>query len=155
MLESAAMEFIRDAIEWIATETVNLGATLFPLLLLGLVGLYVLWLIVGYLRVSQVGVHEDREPREVIALPRREETADASADADAALAEPTRLETEPGAPYCPVDGLQYPAGARFCTQCERDLVLDCTNCGATVNASQTSCYRCGTPTGTAAPGRSH
>jgi len=48
-----------------------------------------------------------------------------------------------------VDGLQYPAGARFCTVCERDLSLDCTNCGATLRAGDASCYRCGTRTGAA------
>lgn len=131
------MEFIRDAIEWVANETVGFGAGLFPLLMLGLVGLYALWLVIGYLRVSQVGLHDGQERREVLALPK--------AEAD----ELARLETTPGAPYCPVDGLQYPAGARYCTQCERDLVLDCANCGATVNATETSCYRCGTPTGAA------
>ena len=49
----------------------------------------------------------------------------------------------------PFDGLQYPLGARFCTACERDLLLDCVNCGATLAASDASCYRCGTPTGAA------
>lgn len=137
------MEFIRDAIEWVANETVGFGAGLFPLLMLGLVGLYTLWLVIGYLRVSQVGLHEGQERREVVALPTSE------------AYEPARLETTPGAPYCPVDGLQYPAGARYCTQCERDLVLDCTNCGATVNATETSCYRCGTPTGAAETARTH
>ena len=32
---------------------------------------------------------------------------------------------------------------------ERDLLLDCVNCGATVAASEAFCYRCGTPTGAA------
>jgi hypothetical protein len=136
MLESPAMEFIRDAIEWIATETLNFGAGLFPLLMLGLVGLYILWLVVGYLRVSQVGLDEGRDRRQVVALP------GGGAEAD-------RLESVPGAPYCPADGLQYPDGARFCTQCERDLVVDCRGCGATVGASEASCYRCGTPTAAA------
>jgi hypothetical protein len=143
MLESPAMEFIRDAIEWIANETLAFGAGLFPLMMIGLVGLYVLWLIIGYLRVSQVGLDEGRERRQVVALPAGE--GDASG----------RLETAAGAPYCPADGLQYPAGARFCTQCERDLVLDCRGCGATVSAAEASCYRCGTPTGAAEDARLH
>lgn len=142
MLESPTMEFIRDAIEWVANETVGVGAGLFPLLMLGLVGLYGLWLVIGYLRVSQVGIDEGHERHRAVALPRVE-------------GEPERLETTAGTPYCPVDGLAYPAGARFCTQCERDLVLDCSNCGATVNASETSCYRCGTPTRAAETASTH
>jgi hypothetical protein len=141
MLESPAMEFIRDAIEWIATETLNFGAGLFPLLMLGLVGLYILWLVVGYLRVSQVGLDEGRERRQVVALPGAGEEAAG------------HLETVPGAPYCPADGLQYPGGAAFCTQCERDLVVDCRGCGATLSAVEASCYRCGTPTGAAEDAR--
>lgn len=144
------MDFIREVADWVANETINVVATLFPLLMLGLLGLYLLWLVVGYLRVSQVGIHEGREGREAVALPRPTETAQLET-----TAEPARLETAPGAPYCPVDGLQYPAGARYCTQCERDLVLDCSNCGATVNASEASCYRCGTPTATAEGTRTH
>ncbi|MBW3612955.1 MAG: hypothetical protein KY392_03735, partial [Chloroflexi bacterium] len=128
----------------------NVVATLFPLLMLGLLGLYLLWLLVGYLRVSQVGIHEGREGREAIPLVRPAQTPELET-----TSEPARLETAPGAPYCPVDGLQYPAGARYCTQCERDLVLDCSNCGATVNASEASCYRCGTPTATAEGARTH
>jgi hypothetical protein len=54
-----------------------------------------------------------------------------------------------GVAYCSFDGLQYPLGATFCTACERDLLLDCANCGATVAAGDASCYRCGTPTGAA------
>ena len=52
-----------------------------------------------------------------------------------------------GVPYCDYDGLEYPNDARICTQCERDLLRDCVNCGATLRAGDTSCYRCGTPTG--------
>ena len=144
------MDFIREVADWVANETINVVATLFPLLMLGLLGLYLLWLVVGYLRVSQVGIHEGREGREAVALPRPTEPAQIET-----TAEPARLETEPGAPYCPVDGLQFPAGARYCTQCERDLVLDCSNCGATVNASEASCYRCGTPTAAAEGTRTH
>lgn len=140
MLESPAMDFIRDAIEFVANETMGLVAGLFPLMMVGLLGLYLLWLVVGYLRVSQVGIAEGREQRQVMTLPSAGEAQE-------------RLGTTAGAPYCPADGLQYPAGARFCTKCERDLVLDCTNCGATLNAADASCYRCGTPTGAAEPAR--
>jgi hypothetical protein len=130
------MELIRDLIEWFANDIATAGATLFPYLMVGLVGLYVLWLVIGYLRVSQVGIGEGHGSRQVLALPSGE-----SAEAD----------RRPGMPYCAIDGLQYPAGARFCTQCERDLNLDCATCGATLSAADTSCYRCGTPTGSAEP----
>ncbi|HEX2767414.1 MAG TPA: zinc ribbon domain-containing protein [Candidatus Limnocylindria bacterium] len=127
------MEFIREAIEWVSSEPLTWLAGIFPYLLIGLVGLYLLWLLIGYLRVSQVGLREMYGVQQAVALPRREEDA---------LPEAPR-----GLPYCPHDGLQYPLGARFCTACERDLVLDCATCGATQLASATSCYRCGTPTG--------
>ena len=128
------MELIRDWIEWIGNEA---GAFVFiigPYLLAGLVGLYVLWLVVGYLRVSQVGLGEGQAPQPVVALP------PATDDAET-LVRPR------GVPYCDYDGLEYPNDARICTQCERDLLRDCVNCGATLRAGDTSCYRCGTPTG--------
>ena len=128
------MDLLRDVADWISTGWGDRLALFFPLVLLGLLGLYLLWLFIGYLRVSQVGVAERRSGDEAIALPR---------SADGALSTPR------GLPYCPVDGLQYPAGARFCTVCERDLALDCTNCGATLRAGDASCYRCGTRTGAA------
>ena len=129
------MELIRDIIEWIASDSATTVLTLGPWLLLGLVGLYVLWLIIGYLRVSQVGITEGHAPRQVVALP-------SGSDAPA--------EIPRGLPYCDVDRLVYPADARFCTRCERDLSYDCTTCGATLRASDTSCFRCGTRTGTSA-----
>jgi hypothetical protein len=129
------MEMIRDFIEWMSSETLSAFATIFPYLLLGLVGLYLLWLLIGYLRVSQVAVNDARTAQPVVALPPAVE-----GDAEA-------LPRPRGVPYCAVDGLQYPRDARFCTKCERDLQIDCTNCGATVSASDTSCYRCGTRTG--------
>jgi hypothetical protein len=123
------MEAIRDFIEWFSTDTINALATLAPYGLLGLAALYVLWLVIGYLRVSQVSVAEESVPRQATMLPR---------------AEGGQLEAPRGVPYCPVDGLQYPPGARFCTQCEADLALSCANCGTTIRASDESCYRCGT-----------
>ena len=132
------MELIREVIEWAADDIINVLATVFPYLVIGLLGLYLLWLLVGYLRVSQVGIAEAHGTREVVALPRTSDTA--------------ALPTAPrGVPYCATDGLQYPAGATFCTKCERDLSLDCANCGATLAAAAASCYRCGTRTGAAEP----
>lgn len=125
------MELIRDLIEWVANDSGTAAATLFPYLLVGLVGLYLLWLVIGYLRVSQVGIGDARISQQAVPLP---------SGTDAA-------EHPRGVPYCAYDGLQYPAGARFCTSCERDLSLDCVNCGATLSAGDASCYRCGTPTG--------
>lgn len=130
MLESPAMELIRDLIEWVANDSGSTLATIFPFLLLGLLGLYLVWLALGWLRVSQVGLGEGRDTR-VVALP-------AGAD---------HAERPRGVPYCAAEGLIYPAGARFCTSCERDLLLDCSNCGATLSAADASCYRCGTRTG--------
>lgn len=123
------MEAIRDFIEWFSTDTINALATLAPYGLLGLAGIYVLWLVIGYLRVSQVAIAEESAPRQAALLPRTPEGA---------------LEAPRGLPYCPVDGLQYPAGARFCTQCESDLALSCANCATTIRAADESCYRCGT-----------
>ena len=128
------MELIDYVLTWVAEDSINALATVFPLLLLGLLGLYILWMVVGYLRVSQVGLGEGRPVQSAVRLP-------AGTDG---IAERPR-----GLPYCTFDGLAYPAGARFCTSCERDLSLDCSNCGATLMAGDASCYRCGTRTGVA------
>jgi hypothetical protein len=125
------MDLIRDAIEWFASEGGSALASLFPLAMVGLLGLYLLWLVIGYLRVSQVGLHELQAAGQVAALP-------PGADAG---------ERPRGVPYCAADALAFPPGARFCSQCEQDLSLDCTNCGATLTAADASCYRCGTRTG--------
>ncbi len=98
-------------------------------LLLGLAGLYILWLVIGYLRVSQISVNEQSVVQPTLRLPRAPDGA---------------IEAPRGVPFCPVDGLQYPPGARFCTQCEADLALSCANCGTTIRAADESCYRCGT-----------
>ena len=127
------MDLIRDIADWVASGWGDRLGLFFPIVAIGLVGLYVLWLVVGYLRVSQVGLGDGRGPREVVALPPAGEG----------------VEHPRGVPYCAFDGLQYPAGARFCTSCERDLSLDCVNCGATLTAGDASCYRCGTRTGAA------
>jgi hypothetical protein len=127
------MELIRDVADWIASGWGDRLGLFFPIAAIGLVGLYVLWLVIGYLRVSQVGLGDSGGPREAVALPPATED----------------VERPRGVPYCAFDGLQYPAGARFCTSCERDLLLDCVNCGATLSAGDASCYRCGTRTGVA------
>ena len=130
------MELLRDFGDWITTGWGDRLGILFPLGMAGLLGLYLLWLVIGYLRVSQVGLREQHPPMQAVALP-------GPAEADA-LPEAPR-----GVPYCAFDGLQYPVGARFCARCERDLTLDCSACGATLAAGDASCYRCGTPTGVA------
>ena len=133
------LESIKEFIEFLAEDLAQIGATLTPWILLGLLGLYVLWLVIGYLRVSQVGLAEGHAPRQVLELPSSSETA--------------AVELPRGVAYCSFDQLQYPLGATFCTACERDLLLDCANCGATLAASEASCYRCGTPTGAAGTSR--
>jgi len=125
------MDLIRDVANWLATDWGNRLGFFFPFVAVGLLGLYLLWLIIGYLRVSQVGLGDGRGPQQVVALPPASEGVDHPR----------------GVPYCSFDGLQYPLGATFCSSCERDLMLDCVNCGATVAAGEASCYRCGTPTG--------
>jgi hypothetical protein len=123
------MEFIRQLIDFIATGLGGLAATLAPYAFIGLVGLYLLWLVIGYLRVSQVGIQAEAATLPVLPLPRAPDGA---------------VDVPRGVPYCPNDGLRYPPGARFCTQCEADLLVSCANCGATIRAADESCYRCGT-----------
>src|SRR6266508_787827 len=106
------MQLIPDLIEFVATGLGGLISTLLPYIFIGLVGLYLLWLVIGYLRVSQVGIHAEEAALPVTPLPRSE---------DGAIAPPR------GVPYCPNDGLRYPAGARFCTRCEADLLVSCAN----------------------------
>jgi hypothetical protein len=116
-------------IEWVADDSAQVLATLTPYLLIGLSALYVAWLVIGYLRVSQVTIDAESAVQPVLRLPRAPDGA---------------IEAPRGVPYCPVDGLQYPPGARFCTQDESELALSCANCGATIRAADESCYRCGT-----------
>ena len=123
------MELIRHVIEYAANNLGGLLATLAPYGFVGLLGLYLLWLVIGYLRVSQVGIQAESATLPALPLPRAPDGA---------------IEAPRGAPYCPIDGLRYPAGARFCTQCEADLLVSCANCGATIRAADESCYRCGT-----------
>lgn len=137
MLESQSMlDAIREAIEWVAGPVVDVVATLLPYLLLGLAGLYVLWIVVGYLRVSQVGIDDESAVRPALPM---------TTAPDGGF-QPTR-----GVPYCPIDALEYPPGARFCTNCESDLSLSCANCGTTIRASADSCFRCGSSATMALP----
>jgi hypothetical protein len=125
------MDAIRAAIEWIANESAGLALGLFPLMVLGILFLYLAWLVVGWLRASQVGL-ADAQPMETpIALPQLTESE--------ATGPPPR-----GIPYCPLDQLRYAPGALFCPRDEADLLVSCANCGATVRAADEACYRCGT-----------
>lgn len=123
------MELIRQIVEFVATGVGGLLANLAPYGFIGLIGLYLLWLVIGWLRASQVGIEADAATLPALQLPRA---------ADGAIEAPR------GVAYCPNDGLRYPAGARFCTQCEADLLVSCANCGAAIRAADESCYRCGT-----------
>ena len=123
------MDLIGNLINFIATGLGGLAATLAPYAFIGLLGLYLLWLVIGYLRVSQVGIDAEAATLPAVQLPRASDGA---------------IEAPRGIAYCPNDGLRYPAGARFCTQCEADLLASCANCGATIRAADESCYRCGT-----------
>ncbi len=125
------MDVITNLIEWVANDSTTVLVNLFPYLLLGLAALYVLWLVVGYLRVSQVAIEHDGPGTQAVAL--------LPGAADGAAASTLR-----GIPYCPVDGLQYPVGARYCVQDESELLVACANCGATIRAADETCYRCGT-----------
>jgi hypothetical protein len=127
---------IKGFIEWIGHDLGSATATVFPYLLFGLVGLYVLYLILGYLRVSQVGIESEAGPEPVLRLP----SSDTPAPAGAAYG----LSAPRGIAYCPTDALQFPSTARFCPICEGDLLVDCANCGTTIRAADDSCYHCGT-----------
>lgn len=123
------MELIRQIADFVSTQLGAVVATLAPYGFIGLIGLYLLWLVIGYLRVSQVGIEAQAATLPAVQLPRTDDGA---------------IEAPRGVAYCPNDGLRYPAGARFCTQCEADLLVSCANCAATIRAADESCYRCGT-----------
>jgi len=127
---------IKGFIEWIGHDLGSATATVFPYLLFGLVGLYVLYLILGYLRVSQVGIESEAAPEPVLRLPSSGSPAPAGASYG--------LSAPRGVAYCPTDALQFPSTARFCPICEGDLLVDCANCGTTIRAADDSCYHCGT-----------
>jgi hypothetical protein len=116
---------LKGLIESLATGWGERLTILVPLALVGALGLYVLWLLIGYLRASQVGIEAEAVVGE--AIPK-----------DAA---PPALPS--GAPYCLVDGLVHPPGAVYCVRCEADLARDCATCGTTIRASDAVCFSCG------------
>lgn len=126
------LDAIDAFIEWAANDSGSAVATLFPYLLLGLVGLYLLWLVLGYLRVSQIGL-ADHGVHAAVATPapRLPDTAGA-------------IEAPRGVPFCPIDGIAYPAGTVYCARDESSLVVNCANCGTRISASDDRCYHCGT-----------
>lgn len=126
------LDAIDTFIEWAANDSGSAVATLFPYLLLGLVGLYLLWLVLGYLRVSQVGLADDGGHAAIATpAPRLPHTSGA-------------IEAPRGVPFCPVDGIAYPAGTVYCARDEASLVVNCANCGTRIGAADDRCYYCGT-----------
>ncbi len=125
------LEWIKGLIEWVAQDAGAAAATLFPFALVGIMLLYVAWLVVGYLRVSQVGREEE------LLLSGRAERVERAPDGV--------VEVEPGIPYCENCALRYPPGALFCVRCEGELTVGCTNCGARLRPSDEICLRCHTP----------
>jgi hypothetical protein len=126
---------IKGFIEWIGHDAGSATATVFPYILVGIVALYLLALVVGYLRASQVGLTEESVgARPLPAL--TGSTAEAAA--------PSASGFPRGIPYCPTDNIAYAAGVQFCPRCEGDLLVDCANCGTTIRAADPSCFHCGT-----------
>ena len=132
---------IKGFIEWIGHDLGSATATVFPYVLFGVVGLYVLYLILGYLRVSQVGIEAEAPPEPVLKLAA---TGAPTAAGESLAGESYGLSAPRGVAYCPTDALQFPATARFCPICDGDLMVDCANCGTTIRAADESCYHCGT-----------
>jgi hypothetical protein len=118
---------LKALIESLATGWGERLTILVPLALIAAVGLYVAYLLLGYLRATQKGVEADAVAGEVIA-------PDPAA--------PTAIPA--GAPYCPVDGLVHPPGAAYCVRCEADLARDCQTCGTRIGAMDAVCFSCGT-----------
>ncbi len=118
---------LKELIESLATGWGERLIILVPLALVAAVGLYVVYLLLGYLRASQRGIEADAVSGEALA-----------ADAVATVALPA------GAPYCPVDGLVHPPGAAYCARCEADLARDCATCGTAIGAMDAVCFTCGT-----------
>jgi hypothetical protein len=117
---------LKGLIESLAVGWAERLTILVPLALIGLLGLYVAWLLIGYLRASQAGIEADAVAGEAVAL---DPAASASLTA--------------GAPYCPVDGLVHPVGAAYCARCEADLVHACATCGTTIRSADAVCFSCG------------
>jgi hypothetical protein len=120
-----------DINELLKTLTSGWGdrlAILVPLAFLGLIALYVAYLVMGYLKASHVGLEAEAVTGEITLPPAAGTDVTVTADG----------------PRCPVDGLRYPRGAVFCLRCEADLVQDCPECGTTVSAADATCFSCGT-----------
>ncbi|HET9496939.1 MAG TPA: hypothetical protein VFP83_01240 [Candidatus Limnocylindria bacterium] len=117
---------LKELIESLATGWGERLTILVPLALVAALGLFVVYLLIGYLRASQRGIEAEAVAGEV--LPPE---AAASATLPA------------GAPYCPVDGLVHPPGAAYCIRCEADLSRDCATCGTTIRAVDAVCFSCG------------
>ena len=125
------MDVITNLIEWVANDSTTVLVNLFPYLLLGLAALYVLWLVVGYLRVSQVAIeHDSRGRRRWPSLPGAADGAAASHCVASRTARSTASSTRS-------------ARATACRS-ESELLVACANCGATIRAADETCYRCGT-----------
>jgi hypothetical protein len=118
---------LKVLIESLATGWAERLIILVPLALIGAVGLYVVWLFIGYMRASQAGIEADAVGGQAVAV-------DSSAPGS----------VPPGAPFCPVDGLVHPVGAAYCARCEADLARSCATCGTTIGAMDAVCYNCGT-----------
>ena len=118
---------LKELIESLATGWGERLTILVPLALVAGLGLFVVYLLIGYLRASQRGIEAEAVAGEV--LPPE---AAASATLPA------------GAPYCPVDGLVHPPGAAYCIRCEADLARDCATCGTAIRAVDAVCFSCGT-----------
>ena len=119
---------LKQLIESLATGWAERLTILVPLALVAAVGLYMLYLLIGYLRASNTGIEAEAVAGEVIPL---------EAETRAGLAS--------GAPFCPVDGLVHPLGAVYCVRCEADLSRDCATCGTTIRAVDAICFNCGAP----------
>jgi hypothetical protein len=117
---------LKAFIEALATGWGERLTILVPLALVAAVGLYVAYLLIGYLRASNEGIEAEAVGGEAMAP-----------DASATVALPA------GAPYCPVDALVHPSGAVYCARCEADLVRDCATCGTTIRAVDALCFNCG------------
>ena len=118
---------LKELIESLATGWGERLTILVPLALVAALGLFVAYLLIGYLRASQRGIDAEAVAGEVL-----------PPDAAGAATLPA------GAPYCPVDGLVHPPGAAYCVRCEADLSRDCATCGTTIRAVDAVCFNCGT-----------
>ena len=117
---------LKALIESLASGWAERLTILVPLALIAALGLYVVYLLIGYLRASNVGIEAEAVGGEVI-----------PPDQAGAVAMPA------GAPYCPVDGLVHPPGAAYCARCEADLARDCQTCETRIGAMDVMCFNCG------------